>query len=84
MIPSDTKDIKKEYSILLSELNQFNPELSDKKRILAITKCDLIDDELQQLMKSELPEGIETVFISAIANKNLHKLKDIIWKNLNE
>jgi GTPase len=84
MIPSDTKDIKKEYSILLNELDQFNPELSDKKRILAITKCDLIDDELQQLMKPELPEGIETVFISAIANKNLDKLKDVIWKNLNE
>jgi GTP-binding protein len=84
MIPSDTKDIKKEYSILLSELNQFNPELSDKKRILAITKCDLIDDELQQLMKPELPEGIETVFISAVANKNIDKLKDLIWKNLNE
>lgn len=84
MIPSDTKDIKKEYSILLNELNQFNPELSDKKRILAITKCDLIDDELMQLMKPELPEGIETVFISAVANKNIDKLKDVIWKNLNE
>lgn len=84
MIPADTEDIKKEYSILISELDQFNPELSDKKRILAITKCDLIDDELQQLMKPELPEGIETVFISAIANKNLDKLKDVIWKNLNE
>jgi GTP-binding protein len=55
----------------------------DKNRILAITKCDLIDDELQELLKDGLPEGIDTVFISSLTNKNLDKLKDLIWKKLN-
>lgn len=84
MIPADTADIKKEFDILLNELKLYNPELSDKRRILAITKSDLIDAELQKLMTKELPEGIETVFISSITNKNLDKLKDLIWKKLNE
>lgn len=84
MIPCDTKNIKKEYEILLKELKEYNPELKDKTRILAITKSDLIDDELMELLKAELPKNIETIFISAVANKNIDKLKDLIWNKLNE
>ncbi|MDR2010461.1 MAG: GTPase ObgE [Bacteroidales bacterium] len=83
MIPADSKNIKEEYGILLNELKLYNPELVDKKRILAITKADLIDDELQLLMKPELPEEIETIFISSLTNKNIDKLKDMIWEKLN-
>ena len=84
MVPADTKDIRNEYEVLLNELTQYNPELLDKKRILAVTKCDLIDDELQEMLSKELPEKIETVFISSVAHKNIDKLKDLIWKALNE
>ena len=84
MVPADAKDIRSEYEILLNELTQYNPELLDKKRILAVTKCDLIDDELQEMLSKELPEKIETVFISSVAHKNRDKLKDLIWKALNE
>ena len=84
MVPADTKDIRNEYEVLLNELTQYNPELLDKKRILAVTKCDLIDDELQEMLSKELPEKIETVFISSVAYKNIDKLKDLIWKALNE
>ncbi|MBO4614827.1 MAG: GTPase ObgE [Bacteroidales bacterium] len=84
MVPADAKDIRSEYEILLNELTQYNPELLDKKRILAVTKCDLIDDELQEMLSKDLPENIETVFISSVAHKNIDKLKDIIWKALNE
>lgn len=84
MVPADSTNIRNDYDVLLNELTQYNPELLDKKRILAVTKCDLIDDELQELMSKELPEGIETVFISSVAHKNIDKLKDVIWKALNE
>ncbi|MCF0206781.1 MAG: 50S ribosome-binding GTPase, partial [Fibrobacter sp.] len=84
MIPADAKDIRKEYEVLLNELTLYNEELLDKKRILAVTKCDLIDDELQELLSKELPVGIKTVFISSVANKNIDKLKDLIWNTLNE
>ena len=82
MIPADTKSIKKEFEILMNELQKYNPELLDKNRILAITKSDLIDHELEQLLQPELPSGIETVFISSVTNKNIDKLKDLIWKNI--
>jgi GTP-binding protein len=82
MIPADTKDIKEEYNILVNELKMYNPELIDKNRILAITKSDLIDDELQELLKPGLPKGIEIVYISSLTNYNLDKLKDLIWRNL--
>ena len=84
MVPADTKDIRNEYEVLLNELTQYNPELLDKKRILAVTKCDLIDDELQEMLSMDLPEKVETVFISSVAHKNIDKLKDLIWKALNE
>ena len=83
MIPADTSDIKKEFQILLNELMQYNPELLDKKRILAITKCDLVDSELVEMLKVELPD-IKAVFISAVAQQNIDKLKDLIWNTLNE
>jgi GTPase len=82
MIPVDSKSISGEYTILLNELREFNPELLDKKRVLAITKSDLADDELMKEMKKELPK-IPNVFISSHSNFNLLKLKDILWKELN-
>ena len=83
MIPSDSEDIKKEYGILLNELKMFNEELLDKPKILAITKSDLIDDELKEMIAEELPEGIPYIFISAIAQQGITELKDILWKTLN-
>jgi GTPase len=82
MIPVDTDNIKKEYNILLNELKQFNPELLDKSRILAITKSDLADDELISEIKKELPK-VPYVFISSQTNKGLVELKDMLWKFLN-
>ena len=84
MIPCDTKDIKKEYAILLNELQQFNPELLDKSAILAITKTDMLDEGLIKEMKKELPSKISTVFISSISGKGLDELKDLLWKELNK
>ncbi|MCC6599899.1 MAG: GTPase ObgE [Crocinitomicaceae bacterium] len=83
-IPCDTADIKKEYEILLDELKKYNPELLDKKRLLAITKCDMLDDELIDEMRKLLPDGIPAVFISAVSGKNMDVLKDMIWKQINE
>jgi GTP-binding protein len=82
MIPADAKDIRKEYEILLNELNKYNPELLDKKRLLAITKSDLLDDELRQELQKEVPPGIPSLFISAITQQGIVELKDLIWKNL--
>ncbi len=82
MIPVDANDIKKEYKILLNELKKYNPELLDKERILAVTKSDMLDDELIEQMKEELPD-MPYVFISSVAQKGLVKLKDILWKAIN-
>lgn len=82
MIPADSDDIKKEYDILLNELKQYNPELLHKERLLAITKSDMLDDELIADLKKELPK-IPFVFISSVAQKGLTELKDLIWKHLN-
>lgn len=82
MVPADAKDIRKEYEILLNELRKYNPELLDKKRILAISKSDMLDDELKTEMKKEVPQEVPSVFISAITNQGLMELKDLIWKNL--
>ncbi len=84
MVPVDTKDIKAEYKILLNELKKHNPELMDKKRILAITKCDLADDELIKAFKKTLPKNIPSVFISSASQMGITELKDLIWKNMNE
>ncbi len=82
MVPADSDDIKKEFDILLKELMQFNPELLDKSKILAITKSDLLDEELMTEIKNDLPE-IPSVFISSVANTGLMELKDLIWNELN-
>jgi len=82
MIPADSPDIKKEYEILLNELKKYNPELLDKKRMLAITKSDMLDEELQQELAKEVPEGIESIFISSVAQKGLDRLKDKLWDML--
>ena len=83
MVPADADDIKKEYEILLHELRKYNPELLDKKRILAISKSDMLDDELKQEIEKELPTGIPHIFISSYTGENLERLKDLLWKELN-
>jgi GTP-binding protein len=80
VIPADSPDIKKEYNILLNELRQYNPELLDKRRLLAISKSDMLDDELKHALEQELPTDVSHVFISAISNQGLTELKDKIWK----
>jgi GTP-binding protein len=84
LIPADSEDIKKEYEILVNELRKHNPELLDKQRLLAISKADMLDDELKQEIAQELPSGIETLFISSVAQMGLTELKDKLWKYLNE
>ncbi len=83
MIPCDTDDIKKEYEILLNELREYNPELLHKDRLLAITKSDMLDDELKTAIAKDLP-NLPYVFISSVAQQGLTELKDLIWKKLNE
>ena len=83
MIPGDTDDIKKDYEVLLNELAQFNPEMLSKHRVLAITKCDLLDEELEEMLKSTLPTDVPVVFISAVTGKGLGDLKDVLWTELN-
>jgi GTPase len=83
MVPSNSDDILKEYNILVRELELYNPELLDKPRLLAITKCDLIDDEIKnELIIPELPKGIPYVFISAVMEEGIVELKDMLWKFL--
>lgn len=84
MVPADSKDVKKEYEILLNEVKQFNPELLDKPRVLAVTKSDMLDDELMAEMEKELPKGIPHQFISSVAQKGIVELKDLLWKAINE
>ena len=83
MVPGDTDNIKKEYDILLNELKQFNPGMLDKHRILAVTKSDLLDEELIEMLQEELPEDLPVVFISAVTGQGVTDLKDILWKELN-
>jgi GTP-binding protein len=82
LIPADSENIKQEYEILLNELNKYNPELLDKKRILAVSKSDMLDDELKTAIQKELPEGIPSTFVSSVTNQGLTDLKDLIWQNL--
>ena len=83
LIPADSDNIKRDYEILLNELKEFNPELGDKGRVLAISKSDLLDDELREEISKELPEGIPTVFISAVTGQGLTELKDLLWREIN-
>ncbi|MGY5355175.1 GTPase ObgE [Wenyingzhuangia sp. IMCC45467] len=84
MIPADSDDIRTDYKILLNELELHNPELLHKDRLLAITKSDMLDEELKAEMEQELPEGIKTLFISSVANIGITELKDELWKMLNK
>ncbi|MEG2336563.1 MAG: GTPase ObgE [Bacteroidales bacterium] len=84
MVSIDAKDIKEEYKTVLNELKKHNPELMDKKRILAITKSDLADAELIRAIKKTLPKDLPSVFISSVSQKGLVELKDLIWENINE
>ena len=89
MVPGDTDNIMKEYDILLNELRQFNPELLDKHRVLAVTKCDLLDEELMGMLreemenKGEIGDSVPIVFISAVTGFGLDELKDVLWRELN-
>ena len=83
MVPGDTDDIKKEYEILLGELRNFNPDMLDKHRVLAITKSDLLDEELEEMLRENLPSDLPVVFISSVTGKGLTELKDILWSELN-
>lgn len=82
IIPADTDDISKEYNILLNELEQYNPELMGKNRVLGISKADLIDEELEDMLRPTLPDGIPTVFFSAVTGKGVQTLKDLIWSSI--
>ena len=83
LVPADADDIAKEYAILLKELELYNPELMHKDKLLAISKSDMLDDELQEELAKTLPEGIKTVFFSSVAQQGLMELKDLIWHQLN-
>lgn len=83
MIPADADDIKQEYEVLLNELKFYNAELLDKPRILAITKSDLLDEELKELLQENLPKGIPLCFISSVAQQGLTELKDMLWTSIN-
>lgn len=82
LIPADAEDYLKEYNILVNELKKYNPELLDKSRVLAISKSDMLDDELKVEVKKQLPTDLETLFISSVANQGLAELKDLLWKKL--
>lgn len=84
MVPADTtRTIKEEYEILLKELNEYNPELMHKPRVLAVTKADMLDEELEAEMKQQVPKDIPSVFISSVAERNIDGLKDLLWKEIN-
>ena len=84
MVPADSDDILKEYKILLKELKKYNPELLDKDRILAVSKSDMLDQELKNEISKEIPKNLPFIFISSVAQQGLTELKDLIWKKLNQ
>jgi GTP-binding protein len=84
VIPADSNDHKKEFDILLSELEQYNPELLHKQFVLAVSKSDMLDEELKAAVEKELPARIPHVFISSLTQMGLTQLKDLLWKTLNE
>ncbi len=83
MVPADANNIRDEYNILLNELTAFNPDLQDKQRVLAVTKCDMLDEELMEAMKQDLPD-VPTVFISSVTGQGITELKDMLWTELND
>ena len=82
LIPADSDDIRRDYDVLLGELTQYNPELLDKERLLAVTKCDMLDEDLIAEMRGHLPEGVPSVFISSVSGLNIPRLKDMLWEAL--
>ena len=84
MVPADADDIKREYEILLDEVVKFNPELEDKHRVLAISKSDMLDEELMAEMEKELPEGVPHVFISSVTGQGITELKDLLWNAITD
>ncbi len=84
LIPADSKDHRKEFEILVNELEQYNPELLHKQFIIAVSKSDMLDDELKEAIAKELPEGIPHLFVASVIQKNILQLKDLLWKVLNE
>lgn len=83
MVPGDTDNIKHEYEILLNEVGSFNEGLLNKHRILAVTKSDLLDEELMEMLRDDLPDDLPVIFISAVAGHNITELKDLLWTELN-
>lgn len=83
VIPADSKDHRAEFNILRSELEQYNPEMLQKDFVIAVSKADMLDDELKESIEKELPEGIPHIFISSVINQNIPALKDLLWQTLN-
>ena len=83
MVPGDTDDIKHDYEVLLGELSKFNPDMLDKHRVLAVTKSDLLDEELISMLQETLPTDLPVVFISSVSGLGLDELKDVLWRELN-
>ncbi len=83
MVPGDTDDIKHDYEVLLGELRKFNPDMLDKHRVLAVTKSDLLDEELISMLQETLPDDLPVVFISSVSGQGLDELKDVLWNELN-
>ena len=83
LIPADSDDIRRDYEILLNELREFNPDLADKSRVLAISKSDMLDEELREEIAKELPEDVPSVFISAVTGQGLTELKDLLRREIN-
>lgn len=83
MVPADSADIRHDYEVLLHELREFNPDLADKQRVLAVSKSDMLDDELREAIQAELPTDLPTLFISAVAGQGLTELKDLLWREVN-
>ena len=84
MVPADAEDINKEYNILLEELRKYNPELLQKQRLLAVSKCDMLDESLMKQMQKDLPTDIPTIFISSVAGIGIDRLKDMLWEEINK
>lgn len=84
MVPADSDDIRRDYEVLLGELTQYNPELLDKRRLLAVTKCDMLDEGLLRELRPHLPEGVPSVFISSVSGLNIPQLKDMLWDALHQ
>ena len=84
LIPADSADHRKEFNILRNELEEYNPDMLQKDFVIAVSKSDMLDDELKDAIKKELPAGIPSLFISSVTNTGLNELKDLLWETLNK